>query len=105
MLYVGTSGWQYADWRGAFYPHRLAQARWLHHYADRFQTVELNNSFYRLPEASSFDRWHKETPEDFVVAVKASRFLTHLKRLRDPEGPVDLFMERARHLRSSSRRP
>jgi uncharacterized protein YecE (DUF72 family) len=100
VLYVGTSGWQYRDWRGAFYPGGLAQARWLRHYAERFQTVELNNSFYRLPEASTFDRWREETPSDFVVAVKASRFLTHLKRLRDPEGPVDLFLERARHLRS-----
>jgi len=98
MLYVGTSGWQYRDWRGPFYPPKLAQARWLRHYAERFQTVELNNSFYRLPEASSFDRWGEETPEDFVVAVKASRFLTHLKRLRDPEGPVSLFLERVSHL-------
>ena len=97
---MGTSGWQYRDWREAFYPRGLAQARWLGHYAGRFQTVELNNSFYRLPEASSFDRWREETPDDFVVAVKASRFLTHLKRLRDPAEPVALFMDRARHLRS-----
>jgi uncharacterized protein YecE (DUF72 family) len=100
MLYVGTSGWQYRDWRGPFYPERLPQARWLQHYAERFQTVELNNSFYRLPEASSFDHWREKTPGDFLLAVKASRFLTHVKRLRDPEGPVELFMERARHLRS-----
>jgi uncharacterized protein YecE (DUF72 family) len=100
MLYVGTSGWQYRDWRDAFYPHDLGQGRWLRHYAERFQTVELNNSFYGLPPASTFDRWRDETPADFVMAVKASRFLTHLKRLRDPEGPVDLFLERARHLGS-----
>jgi uncharacterized protein YecE (DUF72 family) len=100
MVYVGTSGWQYRDWRDTFYPHGLAQARWLRHYAERFRTVELNNSFYRLPPASSFERWRDETPRDFVMAVKASRFLTHLKRLRDPEGPVDLFMEGARHLGS-----
>jgi uncharacterized protein YecE (DUF72 family) len=100
MLYVGTSGWQYRDWRGPFYPSGLAQPGWLRHYAERFQTVELNNSFYRLPEASTFDRWREETPDDFVIAAKASRFLTHQKRLRDPEGPVDLFMERARHLGS-----
>jgi uncharacterized protein YecE (DUF72 family) len=98
VLYVGTSGWQYRDWRGPFYPSGLAQARWLQHYAESFQTVELNNSFYRLPEASSFDHWREETPRDFVLAVKASRFLTHVKRLRDPEGPVDLFMERAGRL-------
>lgn len=98
MLWVGTSGWQYRDWRAAFYPKGLAQEGWLSHYAGRFQTVELNNSFYRLPEASSFERWREKTPDDFVLAVKMSRFLTHLKRLRDPEGPVKLFIERASHL-------
>ena len=98
VIFVGTSGWQYRDWRGEFYPARLAQKRWLPHYAERFQTVELNNSFYHLPEASSFDHWREDTPDDFVLAVKASRFLTHLKRLRDPERPVDLFLERATHL-------
>ena len=98
MLHVGTSGWQYRDWRGTFYPREVAQPRWLRHYAQRFATVELNNSFYRLPERSSFERWRAETPDDFVLAVKMSRFLTHIKRLRDPEGPVDLFMERARGL-------
>jgi len=98
MLYVGTSGWQYRDWRESFYPRGLPQAGWLRHYAERFQTVELNNSFYRLPEATNFERWREEVPADFVLAVKASRFLTHLRRLRDPEGPVDLFLDRARHL-------
>jgi uncharacterized protein YecE (DUF72 family) len=98
MLRVGTSGWQYRDWRGTFYPAKLAQRRWLEHYAARFATVELNNSFYNLPAASSFERWRDETPDDFVVAVKMSRFLTHLKRLRDPEGPVRLFFDRACHL-------
>jgi uncharacterized protein YecE (DUF72 family) len=98
MLLVGTSGWQYRDWRGPFYPRDLAQRGWLRHYAQRFTTVELNNSFYRLPERSSFERWCAETPDDFVLAVKMSRFLTHIRRLRDPEGPVDLFLERARGL-------
>jgi len=98
MLWVGTSGWQYGDWRGSFYPDALPQRGWLAHYAERFRTVELNNSFYRLPEASSFRRWRDEVPEDFVVAVKMSRFLTHLRRLREPAQPVALFMERAREL-------
>lgn len=100
MLYVGTSGWQYRDWRFSFYPKGVAQRRWLQHYSQRFQTVEVNNSFYNLPEASSFERWRDETPDDFVIAAKMSRYLTHLKRLRDPEGPVALFLERARHLGS-----
>jgi uncharacterized protein YecE (DUF72 family) len=98
MLYVGTSGWQYRDWKLTFYPKEVPQREWLRHYAERFRTAELNNSFYRLPESSSFERWRQETPDDFVLAAKMSRFLTHLKRLRDPEEPVQLFMDRARHL-------
>lgn len=98
MLHVGTSGWQYRDWRGAFYPEGVPQAGWLRHYAGRFATVELNNSFYRLPERDSFERWRDETPADFVVAVKMSRFLTHVRRLRDPAEPVARFLERARGL-------
>jgi uncharacterized protein YecE (DUF72 family) len=98
MLHVGTSGWQYRDWRGTFYPRGVAQRDWLRHYSERFATVELNNSFYRLPERASFERWRDETPDDFVVAVKMSRFLTHLKRLRDPGQPVELFLEHARGL-------
>jgi len=98
VLRVGTSGWQYRDWRDAFYPRGVPLREWLRHYGERFATVELNNSFYRLPERSAFERWREETPDDFVVAVKMSRFLTHLKRLRDPEGPVDLFLERANGL-------
>jgi uncharacterized protein YecE (DUF72 family) len=98
MLHVGTSGWQYRDWKGTFYPGDLPQRRWLSHYAERFATVELNNSFYHLPDESSFERWRDETPDDLVVAVKMSRFLTHLKRLKDPAGPIALFLDRARHL-------
>lgn len=98
MLYVGTSGWQYAHWREVLYPRGLPQRQWLSWYAERFQTVELNNSFYRLPEAASFERWHDETPEHFVFAVKMSRFLTHIRRLRDPAQPVSLLLERARPL-------
>jgi uncharacterized protein YecE (DUF72 family) len=95
---VGTSGWQYAHWRGRFYPEGLGQARWLEHYADRFATVESNNAFYRLPEASTFEAWAARTPPDFVMAVKASRYLTHVRRLREPEEPVHRLLDRARHL-------
>ena len=97
-LLVGTSGWQYRDWRGAFYPEGVPQSRWLEHYAERFRTVEVNNAFYRLPEASTFEAWAGRTPKDFVVGVKASRYLTHVKRLRDPGEPVARFCDRARHL-------
>jgi uncharacterized protein YecE (DUF72 family) len=95
---IGTSGWQYASWRGRFYPDKLRQADWLEHYAARFQTVEVNNAFYRLPEASTFEAWARRTPDDFVVAVKVSRYLTHIKRLADPAEPVGRFVERAIHL-------
>jgi uncharacterized protein YecE (DUF72 family) len=95
---LGTSGWQYASWRGRFYPAEVRQADWLEHYAARFQTVEVNNAFYRLPEASTFEAWARRTPADFVVGVKASRYLTHIKRLADPEEPVARFLERAGHL-------
>jgi len=98
VLYVGTSGWQYRHWRGTFYPQKLAQARWLDHYAERFRTVEVNNTFYHLPEASTFEAWRERAPDDFVLAVKMSRFLTHLKRLRDPKEPVQRFMSRAEKL-------
>ncbi len=95
---LGTSGWQYRDWRGRFYPERLALAKWLEHYADQFVTVESNNAFYRLPESHTFAAWAARTPADFVMAVKASRYLTHIRRLRDPEEPVRRFLERAGHL-------
>jgi uncharacterized protein YecE (DUF72 family) len=94
-LHVGTSGWQYRDWRGVLYPDGLPQRRWLERYAQCFDTVEVNNAFYRLPERSVFERWCEQTPDDFVVAVKVSRYLSHIKRLRDPEEPVARLVERA----------
>lgn len=99
-VWLGTSGWQYRDWRGPVYPQKLKQAAWLEHYVTLFDTVEVNNAFYRLPEATTFAQWAVRTPPGFVVTVKSSRYLTHIKRLADPEGPVDLFCDRARHLGS-----
>ncbi|MGH3666441.1 MAG: DUF72 domain-containing protein [Egibacteraceae bacterium] len=90
---VGTSGWQYRDWRGAFYPSGLRQADWLEHYAARFATVELNNSFYRLPPHQRFVAWADRTPADFVVCPKVSRYLSHMKRLREPSEPVARFTD------------
>lgn len=97
-MLIGTSGWQYRHWRGTFYPEGVPQARWLEYYAPRFRTVEVNNAFYRLPEAKTFEDWKKRTPSDFVFGVKASRYLTHIKRLRDPAEPVKRLLERANHL-------
>ncbi|WP_433382400.1 DUF72 domain-containing protein [Actinoplanes sp. CA-142083] len=92
---VGTSGWQYKDWKGRLYPEKLPQRLWLEHFAERFRTVEVNNAFYRLPERKTFEQWRERTPDDFVVAVKMSRYLTHVKRLREPSEPVARFLERA----------
>lgn len=92
---IGTSGWQYRHWKGRFYPDRLPQRLWLEHYTERFATVELNNSFYRLPPLEAFEHWRDTTPPGFVVAVKASRYLTHIKRLKDPAEPVERLMAHA----------
>src|SRR5438128_6616233 len=91
-LFVGTSGWQYDDWRGVLYPPETPRRLWLEEYASRFATVENNNAFYRLPPADTFAGWRERTPEGFVMAVKASRYLTHIKRLRDPQEPVHRLM-------------
>ncbi len=95
---IGCSGWQYRHWRGDFYPKHLSQDRWLEFYAERFDTVELNNSFYRLPEADVFAAWARRSPAGFLFAVKASRYLTHLRRLREPREPLHRFWSRAQRL-------
>lgn len=94
-LLIGTSGWQYRHWRGRFYPAALPQGQWLEFYAERFRAVESNNAFYRLPDRSTFDAWRARTPPDFQMAVKMSRYLTHIKRLAEPEEPVRRFLDRA----------
>jgi len=96
--YIGTSGWVYPHWRGIFYPQGVPQSRWFEHYASRFRTVEVNNTFYRLPKASTFDRWREQAPEGFIYAVKASRYITHLKHLRECAEPMERFLGRVRRL-------
>jgi uncharacterized protein YecE (DUF72 family) len=95
---VGTSGWVYDDWPGRFYPRELPRDRWFAHYAKEFDTVEVNNSFYRLPQAHTFAAWAEQAPRGFSYAVKFSRFGSHMKRLLDPEGTIGLFLARAEHL-------
>jgi uncharacterized protein YecE (DUF72 family) len=90
---VGTSGWQYRDWRGGFYPREVPQRLWLEHYASRFRTVENNGTFYRLPPRDTFAQWARRVPAGFVMAVKASRYLTHVRRLRDPGQPVRRLLD------------
>ncbi|HWF58378.1 MAG TPA: DUF72 domain-containing protein [Candidatus Dormibacteraeota bacterium] len=97
-LLVGTSGWQYASWRGRFYPRGVPQRAWLQHYARRFACVEVNNTFYHLPATETFARWSEETPADFRFVLKLSRYLTHVRRLSDPQDPVQLFLDRAHPL-------
>jgi uncharacterized protein YecE (DUF72 family) len=97
-LIIGTSGWQYRHWRETFYPRGVGQGQWLEYYAARFATVESNAAFYRLPEAATFAAWARRTPDDFVMAVKASRYLTHILRLNEPEEPVRTLVERATEL-------
>jgi uncharacterized protein YecE (DUF72 family) len=95
---IGTSGWQYKDWRGVLYPERLPQRAWLEAYAQEFDTVEVNAAFYRLPKRETFERWRDTVPAGFTMAVKASRYLTHIRRLQDPQEPVARLMEAARGL-------
>ncbi|MEW6143138.1 MAG: DUF72 domain-containing protein [Chloroflexota bacterium] len=96
---VGTSGWHYDHWRGEFYPADLPRPRWLEYYAKTFDTVELNASFYRLPTESAFAKWRNSAPMGFRYAVKASRFITHIKRLRNVEDELKLFLGRTGPLR------
>jgi uncharacterized protein YecE (DUF72 family) len=91
---IGCSGWQYKSWREDFYPKGLGQSRWLRHYAQTFDTVEVNSTFYRLASRDAVARWVEETPDDFVFALKASRYLTHIKRLTELERGVERFYER-----------
>ena len=98
QVFIGTSGWHYKHWRGNFYPAGVAPAGYLAHYLKTFSTVEINNSFYRLPSAETLADWRASVPEDFVFAAKASRFITHMKKLKDPQASFAPFMERVRVL-------
>jgi uncharacterized protein YecE (DUF72 family) len=97
-LWIGTSGWQYRHWRGRLYESGLPQARWFDRYVESFDTVELNVTFYRQPRPAVFEGWARRAPEGFVFAVKASRFLTHVKRLREPQDSVDILLDGASRL-------
>ena len=92
--HIGTSGFHYDDWRGRFYPQGLAKSKWLEFYATKFNTLELNITFYRLPDESSFEHWREAVPDVFLFSVKASRYITHYKRLKDIEEPLGRFIER-----------
>lgn len=98
--YIGTSGYSYPHWgKGIFYPPKLPSARWLEHYYKYFSSVELNVTFYRLPSEKAYAGWYQRTPEKFLFALKGSRFITQRKRLKDCQGPLELFFEGAGQLR------
>jgi uncharacterized protein YecE (DUF72 family) len=95
---VGCSGWNYKHWRGPFYPEKLPTKLWFEHYSSVFDTVEINNSFYMLPKAETFDKWREQAPPGFCYAVKANRFLTQAKKLKDCAEPLERMLAPMRHL-------
>lgn len=99
-IFVGTSGWNYPHWaNGVFYPAGLSQSKWLEHYVKYFNSVELNVTFYRLVRKETFQNWYKRTPKDFYFVAKGSRFITHIKKLKAPREPLNLFMDNVSGLR------
>lgn len=90
--YIGTSGWHYPHWKGTYYPEKLPAKEYMNHYLKDFRSVEINNSFYKLPSEETFTNWKESVQENFLFAVKASRFITHMKKLKDPQQSIARFM-------------
>ena len=98
QIRIGTSGWMYKHWKNRFYPQNLTLKDWLSFYSKNYSTVEINNSFYHLPKKSTFQKWEKETPKDFVFSVKANRYITHMKKLNEPSDALDNLFEALKSL-------
>lgn len=98
-IYIGTSGWSYDHWKGIFYPEDRPKAKWLEFYADHFMSVEVNATFYRSMKPKTFENWREKTPDRFLWAVKASRYITHIRRLKDVREPLERFMASLKLLR------
>jgi uncharacterized protein YecE (DUF72 family) len=98
---IGTSGWYYDHWKELFYPADLPKNKWFEHYAQQFDTVEINNTFYHLPQEKSIQRWHNIAPKGFLYAVKANRYITHIKKLKDTSEPLERFFDRINLLKGS----
>lgn len=98
-IYIGTSGWNYKDWQGRFYPDKLKQEKWLEYYSRKFNSVEINNTFYQLPAKNTFEAWEDNTPGSFIFAVKASRYITHMKKLNQCSPAVDKLIEYSANLK------
>jgi len=92
-IHIGTSGWSYGHWKEIFYPKGLPATRWLPYYAGIFPTTEINGSFYRLPTVETVEKWVQQVPPGFLFCPKISRYLTHMKKLKEPEGPLERFFE------------
>lgn len=100
-IHIGTSGWHYKHWEGVFYPEDINSKDYFEFYSIQFRTVEINNTFYQLPEKHEFRKWRKEAPKNFLFAVKANRYITHFKKLKDPKEPLNNFISHAKLLKSS----
>jgi uncharacterized protein YecE (DUF72 family) len=97
-VFIGTSGWNYNHWRTIFYPEDLSAREWFNYYSKSFDTVEINNTFYNLPDASVFKNWKRQAPNDFIYAVKTNRYITHMKKLKKCETALTRFFSRTRYL-------
>ena len=100
-IHIGTSGWHYMHWKGPYYPKDLPAKDFLSQYAEDFQTVEVNNTFYKLPEISTLKHWKGTVPKDFIFSVKASRYITHVKKLKDPKSSLKKFFSRMEYLKKN----
>lgn len=98
-IHIGTSGYQYDHWKGIFYPNDLPKKEWLGYFTRHFDTVEINNTFYKMPKAEIFAAWRLAVPEDFCFVLKYSRYGTHMKKLKNPQDHLAYFLERADHLK------
>jgi uncharacterized protein YecE (DUF72 family) len=98
-IHIGTSGWSYDDWKGKFYPVDIPKTRWFEYYSKHFKTVELNSTFYHLPNPKTIRKWKFNTPAGFIYSVKASRYITHIKRLKDCAEPVERFFRAIKPLK------
>ena len=101
-IYIGTSGWHYKHWVGTFYPKNTKDSQQLSHYLRFFKTVELNNSFYRLPSAETFKTWRRAVPKDFIFSVKGSRFISHMKKLKVERHSIQIFFDSVKNLREKT---
>lgn len=99
-VHIGTSGWSYDHWKGTFYPDDLPKEKWLEYYTQKLNTVEINNSFYQLPEIGTLEGWSEEVPDSFIFSAKASRYITHMKKLKEPDESLEKMFDAFRALDS-----